>query len=247
MNRGFFMLGSSMLTQSRTLNTISNNIANIKTAGYKRDTMLSKTFGEMVMNRIDGGRTELGDVSHMRTADISAKIHSQGQLESSDRNMDFALFGAGFFKVKNAETDPVYTRNGSFDLDNEGFLILEGVGRVQGEDGDIYLGTDKFTTDGAGTILSAEREVLGKIGVYNFEDYNTLLTVDDGMYRGEADGTLVESPDLRTNYLEMSNVDLAREMASTIETQRILQNVSQAFKMYDATLQSATTQIGRIG
>lgn len=256
MTRGFYTLSSSMLSQTRTLNTIANNMANAKTNGFKKDVMTSTTFGEMVMNRIDGGnsmlpfdngRTPLGSVSMMRTVDEAVKIHSQGMYIESDRDLDFSIMGEGFFKVKDGE-NMVYTRNGSFNLDNEGYLILEGVGRVQGEEGDILVQTDRFETDGAGNLLDADREIIATIPAYTFENYNDLLTVGAGMFGGPGteNPVLVENPDIRSRRLEGSNVDISQEMTNTISTQRILQNVSQAIKMYDATLQSATTQIGRI-
>lgn len=248
MTRGFYTLGSSMLTQTRTLNTISNNIANAKTNGFKKDMMLTKTFGEMMMNRIDSnGRSELGGVSMMRTVDESTKIHSQGQYIPTERNLDFAITGEGFFKVKSGEEN-VYTRNGSFNLDTEGYLVLDGVGRVQGEDGDIYVGTDKFNADKKGNILDEDNEIIATIPLYNFENYNDILTVGEGLFGGAGtqNPILIQNPVVESKTLEGSNVNVGQEMTNNMATQRIMQSVSQAFKMYDQTLQSATTQIGRL-
>lgn len=301
MTRGYYMLSSSMLTQNRTLSTISNNVANVQTAGFKKDIMTSKPFGEIMMNRIDAGskgtlanvanldefinangetinnidsirnlmgnRTELGDVSFMNTVDESTKIHSQGTLIPTERNLDFAIVDAGFFAVKEdvnkqpqfdengevivpvegeqPEQRIVYTRGGSFNLDAEGFLILEGTGRVQDENGDIFVGTDKFGADEAGNLLDADNEIFATIPLFDFPDYDQLITVGEGFYMAE-DREVVENPRIQYQTVEGSNVDVGQEMTNQIASQRVLQNVSQALKMYDQTLQSATTQIGRL-
>ena len=70
-------------------------------------------------------------------------IHSQGAFDETGKDTDFAIVGPGFFAVDNNGII-LYTRNGSFNIDEEGYLFLKGAGRVQGEFGDIYIGTDKF-------------------------------------------------------------------------------------------------------
>ncbi|MEG1028096.1 MAG: flagellar hook-basal body complex protein, partial [Oscillospiraceae bacterium] len=105
MTRGFYSLGSSMLTQNRMLSAISNNIANVKTVGFKKDMVISTTFKDMVMNRIENQKANpLDDVTMLRTADETFTIHSQGNLESTERALDFAILEEGFFKIRNVNT-----------------------------------------------------------------------------------------------------------------------------------------------
>ena len=68
MVRGFYMLTSGMLTQNRILNTVSNNVANLETNGYKAQHLAPKTFGKMMIDRIDSQRTPIGEVTLMTTA-----------------------------------------------------------------------------------------------------------------------------------------------------------------------------------
>lgn len=244
MTRGFYTLGSSMLTQNRTLSAISNNIANVKTTGFKKDSIMTTTFGDMLMSRMDGNKTGLGNVSMLRTADVSATIHSQGSLQDSERTLDFALLGEGFFSVQGKDGEMVYTRNGSFNLDDAGYLYLDGVGRVMGENGAIFLGTDKVQGDEYGNITNSAGRRLGKLAISNFEDYNELLKVGEGLYSGNAIRST--NATLKWKALEGSNVEIGQEMTNSIATQRILQSVSQALKMYDTTLNTAVTQIARL-
>jgi len=244
MTRGFYTLGSSLLTQNRTLSAISNNIANVKTTGFKKDSIMTTTFGDMLISRIEGGKTGLGDVSMLRTADITATIHSQGSLQDSERPLDFALLGEGFFGVQGENGEIVYTRGGSFNLDDAGYLYLEGVGRVMGENGPIFLGTDNVQGDEYGNIFNSSGTRLGKLAISNFEDYSQLLKVGEGLYSGNAIPS--NNATLKWKALEGSNVEIGQEMTNSIATQRILQSVSQALKMYDATLNTAVTQIARL-
>ncbi len=256
MTRGFYHLGSSMLTQNRMLSAISNNIANVKTVGFKKDRVISTTFKEMVMNRVENQKANpLGEVTMLRTADETFTIHSQGNLESTERALDFAILEEGFFKIRNVTTDEiVYSRNGSFNLDKEGYLVLEGVGRVQNEQGDIQLGTDNITSTKYGEIYDENGDLLAEINTYNFEDYTKLRTVKEGVYKGsvnpetneETNPTLVENPQFMWKSIETSNVNAGEEMTNAMATQRIMQSVAQTLKMYDATLQSATNQIAKL-
>ena len=244
MVRGFYTLASGMLTQNRMLDTISNNLANSETTGYKTDHVTAKTFGRMVIDRVDANKTPIGSVTMMTTADRAVTDFSEGSFEPTGRNLDFAISGQGFFAVQTGG-GTVYTRNGSFNVDGGGYLALNGVGRVLGRNGQpIYLGTDSVTADEAGN-LSVGGRVAGSIGTYAFADDQTLKTVGEGMYSGTG-ATVVENPQIVWKSVENSNTDPARELTAAIDAQRSLQSCSQALKMYDEVLDKATTDIGRI-
>ena len=243
MVRGFYTLGSGMLTQNRVLGAISNNIANINTNGYKKSTVTTSTFGQMVVNRVDAQKSELGDATMSNIVNTNTTIHSEGTLNSTDRALDFAISGQGFFAVQ-SDNGVVYTRNGSFNLDDQGYLCVKGVGRVLGQNGPIYLGSDAVTADGQGDI-AVDGRVAGKLAISDFSNYDDLSKVGEGTYSG-ANATLVANPQLKWKTLEGSNVDAAAEMTNAIAAQRNLQNCSQALKMYDAVLSKAVTDIGKV-
>lgn len=243
MVRGFYQLTSGMLTQSRVLNTLSNNLANTSTNGFKAQKVSAKTFGSMVIDRIDSQRTPIGNVTLMTTADKTVTDFSQGTMQQTDRALDFAVRGDGFFAVQSND-GVVYTRNGSFDLDNGGYLVLNGVGRVLGKNGQpIYLGTDNFQCDGAGN-LSINGTAAGSIGVYRFNNNQALTVVGEGMYSG-ANAAVEQTPQVLWKYVEGSNADMAQQLTSAISSQRNLQSCSQALKMYDQVLDKAT-DIGKV-
>ena len=244
MVRGFYTLASGMLTQNRKLDTISNNLANSETAGFKTDHVTAKTFGSMVIDRVDSRKTPIGSVTMMTTADRAVTDFSQGALEPTGRNLDFAISGQGFFAVQTGN-GVVYTRNGSFNVDAGGYLSLTNVGRVLGRDGQpLYLGTDDVTADGAGN-LSVGGRIAGSLGTYTFADDQALKTVGEGMYSGTG-AAVVGNPQIVWKSVEDSNTDPTQELTYAIDAQRGLQSCSQALKMYDEVLDKATTDIGRV-
>jgi len=245
MERGFYTLGSGMLTQSRILTGISNNLANIATPGYKKKEVSATTFGKMVINRVDTQNTPIGSMNLATVADKMDTIHSQGTLKDTQRTLDFAIKGEGFFAVQGTN-GTVYTRNGSFNVDQGGYLALDGVGRVMGQNGPIHIGTDQFTADAQGN-LSVNGQTVDKIAIYNFTDYNNLQTAGEGMFTSTGGApTLMQEPSLMWKTIEGSNVDAAEEMTNALSVQRNLQSCSQAIKMYDQIMAKAVTDIAKI-
>lgn len=249
MSRGIYTLTSGMLTQQRKIDISSNNIANINTAGYKREQAVTSNFGNMLINKykqngIYEEATPINNVSVIRTIVENNTIHSQGALEETGNMTDFAIIGAGFFAIDD-NGQVLYTRNGSFNIDEEGYLVLEGTGRVQGESGDIYLGTDKFNFAEDGSI-TVDDEVVDKIAVYDFPDYNSLNKFGEGMFISGAQPDLVDYPVIAHKTVERSNVDVTEEVTGILSSQRALQTAAQALKIYDMVNDKAVNEIGRI-
>jgi len=249
MSRGFYALTSGMLTQQRKIDISSNNLANINTAGYKKEQAVTTNFGNLLLskykqNGIYDQATPLSNISMIRTMEENNTLHSQGTLEETGVATDFAIVGAGFFSVDNSGTT-VYTRDGSFNVDNEGYLVLNGIGRVQGEFGDIYVETDKFEANENGSIIVSGEEV-DKIALYDFIDYNNLNKAGEGMFTSADEPNLIENPKIFNKTIERSNVNVTEEMTGLISSQRALQTASQALKIYDSVQEKAVSEIGRV-
>lgn len=248
MSRGFYALTSGMLTQQRKIDISSNNVSNLNTAGYKKEQSVTTNFGSLLINKykqngINEESVPLDNVSIIRTMAENNTIHSQGTLEQTDRNTDFAIMGAGFFSVDNGG-EILYTRNGSFNIDNEGYLVLQSSGRVQGEYGEIYVGSDEFQFNNGKIIVDGEE--VDSLAVYDFLDYNSLNKTGEGMYTSAEDPELVENPEVLNGTIERSNVDVTKEMTDIMASQRSLQTAAQAFKIYDMIQDKAVNEIGKI-
>lgn len=247
MSRGLFTLTSGMITQQRKIDIISNNISNVNTAGYKKEQAVTTNFGEMLISRVNQNgihqtSDEIGDVSLIRIPLDNNTIHSQGSLDETNGVFDFAVVGSGFFAIRDND-EIYYTRNGSFNLDEEGYLVAENNRRVQGEYGDIYLGTDKVNCTDDGSIY-IDGEIIDKIGIFDFNTYDDIEKVSEGIYSSEQQPELLENTVIKNGWIERSNVNMTEEMLEMISSQRALQTNSQAIKMYDQIMDLAVNSIG---
>ena len=250
MFQGFYNLTSGMLVQSYKLDTISNNMANVKTPGYKSDTYLGRNFREEMMyrngniNKADA--RQVGPVSMAKVGDSTNVSFEAGAPEQTDGNLDFAIQGDGFFKIALPGGGFRYTRNGAFSVDEEGFLVRRGVGRVQGEGGDIYLESDAIDLDGSGIIYDEFGEELDALVIVDFEDYAQLVKEEDSTFTTTQQERLVETPQVMKGYLEQSNVDILKETTEMIASQRSIQGAAQILKMYDTIMGKAVTEIAKV-
>ena len=247
MFQGFYDLTSGMLTQNRNLNVISNNISNLSTPGYKSDTMVSTTFQQELFYRngnVDKTQNQVGNINMIRVPSETITNYEKGNLVTTGNSLDFAITGQGFFHIATAGGD-AYTRNGSFYIDNEGYLALKGAGRVQGTGGDIYLDNDNIRFDGAGGIYDSEGEILDNLEIVDFDNYTDLVKQENGLFTTNAQSTEVETPQLLNKALELSNASPVQQMQDMIASQRSLQSASQILKIYDQVMAKATTEIAR--
>lgn len=256
MYQGFYNLTSGMLTQTRNLNVIGNNMVNIQTAGYKRDKMVSSTFEEEMLyrtGRIDkDDPAELGTTSKIKTAERTYVNYEQGSFDQTEGIYDFALSGRGFFCIDTAD-GVRYTRNGSFNVDSEGYLMLNTLGRVQGQGGQpIQIDNEDFQVGEDGTIRVVDRDgstrEFGRLRVVDFEDYEQLHKEDYGVF--STDQATRELTDGETSVLwktlEKSNVDMVEELTGMMSAQRALQSAAQVLKMYDQIMSKSASDVGRL-
>jgi len=265
MVRGFYHAGSGMVTQEKRLNMISNNLANVTTAGYKRDGLTMSTFGEHIavrMNAYQKERTEeIGRGVWMQTADLDYTDFTQGGFEQTNRPMDFAIAGAGFFVIRDDSDNEFFTRDGQFSLDSEGFLWHPGYGRVQGVGGNINIGTSEFRLGENGEIYLLDFEedelvyltrlLIAQPEHTDWPSYvNMLHKAPNGMYYPPEEYTYGSENDdsftIIQGHVERSNVNMAMEMAEMMAAQRSLQSASQILKMYDEMTDQSYSRISRV-
>ena len=129
MIRGLYASVSSMLNLQARQSIITNNIANIKTNGFKEEKLMSKSFDEMALSNNDNYQNgkpqhqDLGNVSFGTRIDEIKTNFTQGVFLQTDNNSDFAIDGKGFFQVKDSTGNTFYSRDGSFKIDSQGYLV----------------------------------------------------------------------------------------------------------------------------
>ncbi|MDR1754158.1 MAG: flagellar hook-basal body protein [Eubacterium sp.] len=232
MLRGFYNSAQAMLLRQRQLDIISNNVANVNTAGYRKDEMVTNTFMEELI-LVDGRRRTSGTFLQTYADETKANLE-QSNFEYTESKFDVGIWGNVYFNVAAQDGNVYQTRDGQFELDDEGYLILGRAGRVQGMGGDILLGSDDFVIDADGVITNNEGIVdtllltyippesdVGKIG-------NNLFNYDGGEVLPAG-----ETFDIIQGCFEKSNVDANKEMMEAMEAQRHYETNSRMLRYFD--------------
>jgi len=258
--RGFYTAASSMHTQEKRLSVIANNLANVNTTGFRRDGVVTGTFGEYVAARMNTYQfmpaQDIGPATLMTTLVEEFTSFDQGAFEFVQNPYYMAVRGDGFFVIDIGGTGEMgLTRNGQFALDDEGFLILPNMGRVQGEGGDIQLGNHRFMVSLDGMIFLEDMEtgetdevdrILIVMPMGEREDFkkdtNEMFTAAAGFTQVDP---MSRDTSVMQNALERSNVNIADEMADMIAAQRTLQASSQILRMFDDMADQGNNRISR--
>lgn len=249
MYKGFYNLTSAMLTHQQNLNVVGNNLVNISTAGYKQQRYTASTFDDVMYSRVGNIYNigeEIGRQSYIRAPSQIYTDYTQGVPEPTGLPLDFAINGEGFFAVQDPDGQIAYTRMGNFTLNDEGYLCLPGYGQVLDPDGQpIYLGTDKVSATEQGLIYYDGGGLIGRLGVYVFEDNEQLVHNDMGLFTGEG-AQAAEAFEVWNGYLERSNTDMVKQMTEMITYQRALQSAAQISKIYNDVMTRSANDVGRM-
>lgn len=260
MLRGLYSSTAGMNVQQAKVENISNNMANATTPGYKKEELLVQSFPEHLLieqggpKRKDGmpknPNVPVGPLSNGSQIAGTSTDYTTGTLQETGNSTDIAIKGPGFFVVSAPSQDEpekiCYTRNGSFKLDLEGYLTLNGRYRVLGEAGEIQVGSDKFTVSQDGSI-EVDGSVVDRLRLVEFDDLNSLSKEGECLFTGErgserqADATTVFQ-----GRLEMSNVNVIDEMAQLISVMRAYEANQRIIQSYDEILSKAVNQVGNI-
>lgn len=245
---GFYTIASGMLASQRNIDTIGNNLENLQTPGYRGERVINSSFDQTLMSRIEArGDQVLGDGigSTVTVVDDAVSMFNMGNVKPTGRSLDFALNGDGFFNIRGEDGTTYLTKNGSFDIDDRGYLVLPGVGRVIGENGDILVKNSEFTVLEDGNIIDGDGRTLGKLSISTVNDKTELERTQDGLFIAQG-ATNATNYKVLQNYLELSNTDMNTELTNLIAAQRTFQNCSTALQMIDSLDRKAATQIASI-
>lgn len=260
MLRSLYTAASGMVAQQFNIDTISHNLANVNTNGFKK---LRPEFQDLLylnLNRpvapqegTTGSPVGLSLGLGVRVAG-SQGIFEQGNLQPTSNPLDLALSGPGFFVVKGSNDEEFYTRDGSFKLDAEGNLVTTDGYYVQGDGGEINIPADatdiSVARDGSISYVKAgetEPAEAGKLKIVEFVNPAGLERIGRNLYRvtaasGEAqevDNTQGQSVTVEQGFLESSNVQVVEEMVNLITAQRAYELNSKAVQASDEMLNIA--------
>ncbi len=230
---GFYTAGSGILNQQRAVNVIGNNISNNQTAGYKTQRLVSTTFEQNYLTRLENGiYTGIGQGAPAVIADVVDTVYDGSFLKETESSFDMAIVGDGYFNIA-GNNNTYLTRNGNFNIDPQGYLVLDGIGRVQGRNGNLLVKGQDFTVTAHGLVYDSDGNYVDRLLITQPAEDAQTRRLDNGMYisdQTELSNTAV----VYQNHLEQSNVDMNQEYTKLIEAQRALQASASALKIIDS-------------
>ncbi|GAB4073182.1 flagellar hook-basal body complex protein FlhO [Barrientosiimonas marina] len=266
MLRGFYTAASGMIAQQRQQEALSNNITNAQTPGYKADQPAMRAFPEMLMQQMGNKQvpTEEGlnlseqkPIGSMHTGVYTQETipdQSQGDLRNTGTSTDLALVngelpddtGGVFFTVQNAEGEERYTRNGSFTVDNDGFLATSQGYRVLDEAGNpVQTDNKDFTVDGAGNLQTDDETT--PLGIAYTDDVAAMVKEGNDVFAGDTEAAPAGAGyTVKQGSLEQSNTDPAQSMTQMMEGYRLFETNQRVLKAYDQSMGKAVSEIARL-
>ena len=248
MYEAMMIAATGLTNQQRRLDTIAHNVSNVNTVAYKSARLDFKDalYTAGILPALP--RTPEGNQQHGHGVMVAGitKSFAMGNIQTTERPLDLAIEGEGFFELEDSSGNSVYTRNGNFYLDDLWYLVNDDglfVLDTEGERISAPYGTYRIDVSEDGRIafsygeeLDEEIEPSVALGIYTFRNITGLLSVGGSNYsESPASGTKMraENAHVRQGMLEMSNVSLSEEMTRLIRTQRTFQLSSRALTTAD--------------
>lgn len=240
MNRGFYYAANGMILNQRKLDCIGNNLTNMSTSGYKRDTVITRTFDEQMI--LVKHREELSGTFSHTYVDTSYTDLEQGSLEYTESPFDVAIHGNVYFNIRGYNGEDMLTRNGQWELDGEGYLCLSTSGRILGENGEIYIGNDDFVIDSDGSIYQ-NGQLVDRLKLSYIDPEGNIDKFGANMFTSVEAGDVPEGEryDIIQGAVERSNIDVNYEMTMMMNANRLYEASSAILKLCDSMNQKATS------
>ncbi|MBD5454734.1 MAG: flagellar hook-basal body protein [Lachnospiraceae bacterium] len=259
MLKGLYTAYTGMINEQHRMDTMTNNLANANTNGFKKEGATSQSFDSVLAYKIKD-TSQAGNLpKRIGNMTLGVKIgenyvdYSEGPLKETGNALDLALSSNGFFTIeytnKAGETSTKYTRDGNFTMTAQGYLVTQ--------DGDFVLGergrrirldtTEDIGIDRMGNIYQ-DGELVASLQITDFEDYDYLERYGENYFEPVEGARTVETDtQVYSGYLELANISVVTEMVNMIAIQRQYDANQRVITTYDDTLEKAVNQTGRIG
>ncbi len=252
---------TGMNAQQLNLDVISNNLANVSTSGFKKSRADFQDLMYQIM-RVPGSQTSVDTESPtgiqvglgVRPAAVQ-KIFTQGDLISTENELDVAIEGPGFFQVELPNGEDAYTRAGAFKRDSDGRVTTsDGYPIIPGIT--IPEGSREITISETGIVSAiigddTESTEIGEFETVAFTNNGGLIAIGKNLFRdsdSSGDAQLGTPGDdgyglLLQFFIEGSNVNIVEEMAAMITTQRAYEINSKSIQTSDEMMQTTVNMV----
>jgi flagellar basal-body rod protein FlgG len=257
--RALYTAATGMAAQELNVQVISNNIANMATTGYKKQTA---SFQDLIYDHVRRVGSQASDQGTILPVGVdigggvktvgTPRLMTQGTLSPTGGDLDIAIRGEGFFKILMPDGTFAYSRDGSFTMD--------ATGRIVTSEGNPVQPTITIPTGATGITISAQGQVtvtvpgsttpslLGQIGLTRFINKTGLQPTGDNLFTetpasGPPQDGLPSADglgDLQQGNLEQANVDVVTEMSNLISAQRAYEMNSKVMSAADQMMQTTS-------
>ncbi len=267
MVKGLYTAFTGMVNEQKRLEVMTNNLANSATTGYKKEAMVAQAFDERLAIKIKDTSALMNRPEGIGYISLGAKIGEtytnwdQGAFQITDKPSDVAIGGRGFFAIsftnRDGENSIMYTRDGSFVVDSDGYLRTSDGDYVLNQEGalssqsteDYYVQIDPslpYAIAADGTI-SQDGEEVDTIGLIDIANYDYINKYGENMYTLIDGGEIIESEAiLEQGTLEASNVNVVDEMVSMIQIARAYEAGQKIIQTEDQTLDKTVNTVGSV-
>lgn len=247
MIRGLYTSATGMLAAETQSEIIGDNVANVKTPGYKEQLASNISFPSMLIERLGGSQdSEVVPIGGLGTGvgvDRAALSNALGSLQTTDLKTDLALTSPGYFAVTTTGGER-YTRNGNFHLDSNGMLQTSDGNPVLGERGPIGPLSSEFSVKKDGTIIDKGR-IVDRLRVVEVAT-NALTREGQSLYSSSQPVQVSTAPQVLQGSVEASNVDLSGQMVQMVTVMKAYEANQKVIQTQDDMLGKAVNEVGKL-
>jgi flagellar basal-body rod protein FlgG len=261
MSGDIYMAAAGALATERKLDLIANNLANINTAGFKRDIGQFRYAAPEDPVLLPENYEDIKDLPEVSVDGLTAEAFwmefrtvtdfSSGKFKKTGNTLDVAINGPGFFTIQTPE-GLRYTRSGDFTINAEGVLTTKDGFPVMGTAGEIQLpvrtgqsGAETVAIDSEGGVTVGTTSV-GELQIVDFDDLSQLKKIGNSLFAVPETGPgFIEARDYSVSqgFLELSNVDSVKMMTEMIEVLRGYEAYQKVIQSIDKINQSAIREV----
>ncbi len=260
--QALLIAATGMMAQELNVEVISNNIANMRTTGFKRQRAEFQDLLYQNIRRAGSATSDSGTISPsgiqigsgVKTG-ATYRVMSQGSVMQTEKELDVAIRGDGYFRISLPDGRTAYTRDGSFEIDQNGTLVTIDGYTVEPSI-TIPQNARGISIDGSGQVEvqiddNTASQQLGQIQLARFVNRSGLEAIGDNLFveTGASGSEQVGAPgsagygNLLQQYLEQANVNAVSEISDLIAAQRAYEMNARVIRAADEMM-SATSSIG---
>jgi flagellar basal-body rod protein FlgG len=256
MIRGLYTSSAGMQVEALRQEAIANNLANLNTAGFRRDLAIMESRKGLKLSRTnvptgpgaEAGtkRVPIGTVGTGVVVQRMVKDFTQGDLRETENPFDLALQGQGFFTVQGANGQAFYSRDGQFTRAVDGTMVDKAGNKLMGQGGPLVV-NGKLDVSPEG-VVSIDGRPRDRLALVQFDDpERDLAKHGDTLYQDMGSAGPKPAPGLRVHQgaLEGANVNSVQEMVHMIAAMRQYEANQKAVQSQDETLSRAVNDIAK--